>query len=78
MNTSINVEELCKLHGLDARQLSEKCGLDEWRITAILLGRWTPSPQERAAIAGVFDRPVDQIIWGHATPVQHIYGSGPG
>lgn len=77
MNAPATVAELCKQHGLDLRQLAEKSGLDEWRCTAIILGRWTPSPQERAAIAGVFQLPIDQIVWGHATPVQHIYGAGP-
>lgn len=77
MSNPMNVAELCKQQGLDARQLAEKSGLDEWRTSAILLGRWTPSPQERIAIAAVFNVPCDQIIWGHATPVQHIYGSGP-
>lgn len=77
MTTPISVAELCRQHGLDVLQLAERSGLDEWRTSAILMGRWTPSPQERAAIAGVFEVPVDQIIWGHATPVQHIYGQGP-
>ena len=78
MSTPITVADLCRQNGLDARQLAEKSGLDEWRTTAILLGRWTPSPEERTAIAAVFNLPIDQIVWGHATPIQHIYGSGPG
>jgi len=47
-------------------------------VTAIILGRWTPSPQERRKIADVFDLEPDQIAWGHKTPIQHIYGHGPG
>jgi transcriptional regulator with XRE-family HTH domain len=78
MNTPLTVADLCKQHGLDLKQLADKSALDEWRLTAILLGRWTPSPEERAAIAAVFNVTTDEIIWGHATPVQHIYGSGPG
>ncbi len=77
MNMPTTVAELCKQHGIDALQLAERSGLDEWRTSAILLGRWTPSPQERTAIAAVFDLPIDQIVWGHNTPVQHIYGQGP-
>ena len=71
------VDQLCVEHGLDARQLSAKCGLDEGRVLAIVLGRWTPSPQERDAIAQVFGLTRDQIAWGHKTPIQHIYGAGP-
>ena len=71
------VDQLCVEHGLDARQLAARCGLDEGRVLAIVLGRWTPSPQERDAIATVFGRTRDQIVWGHKTPIQHIYGQGP-
>ena len=63
---------------MDARLLAELSGVDEQRIMAILLGRWTPSPQERDAIAAVFALTRDQIAWGHKTPIQHIYGHGPG
>ena len=73
-----SVDVLCAEHGIDVRQLAEKSGLDESRVLAIVLGRWTPSPQERDAIARVFGRTRDQISWGHKTPIQHIYGQGPG
>ena len=72
------VDELCVERGIDARQLAELSNLDETRVFAIILGRWTPSPEERDAIAKVFGRTRDQIVWGHKTPIQHIYGSGPG
>ena len=71
------VDQLCAEHGLDVKQLAAKCGLDESRVLAIALGRWTPSPQERDAIAKVFGVTRDQIVWGHKTPIQHIYGAGP-
>jgi transcriptional regulator with XRE-family HTH domain len=76
-DTPKSVELLCSEHGLDARQLADRSGLEESRVVAIVLGRWTPSPQERDAIAGVFGRTRDQVVWGHKTPIQHIYGSGP-
>jgi hypothetical protein len=72
------VADLCRAHGIDVGQLAAKSGLEEGRVTAILLGRWTPSPAERAAVSTVFGLAPDQIVWGHATPIQHIYGSGPG
>jgi hypothetical protein len=50
----------------------------EQRVKAILLRRWTPSPTERQKIAEVFSMPSDEIVWGHATPIQHLYGHGPG
>jgi transcriptional regulator with XRE-family HTH domain len=72
-----SVDALCREHGIDVRQLAERSGLDEQRVLAIVLGRWTPSPQDRDAIAAVFGLPRDQIAWGHKTPIQHIYGHGP-
>jgi transcriptional regulator with XRE-family HTH domain len=71
------VEELCRQHQLTPRQLAEKAGMDEQRVLAIALGRWTPSPAERDKVAGVFGLGREQIAWGHKTPIQHIYGHGP-
>jgi transcriptional regulator with XRE-family HTH domain len=72
-----SVDRLCAERGMEVRQLAERAGLDEGRVTAIVLGRWTPSPEERDAIAGVFGLTRDQIAWGHKTPIQHLYGQGP-
>jgi hypothetical protein len=72
------VEELCREHQLDVKQLAVRAGLDEQRVLAIMLGRWTPSPAERDKVAGVFGLTRDQVSWGHKTPIQHIYGHGPG
>ena len=71
------VEQLCVEHKIDVRSLAERSGLDEQRIVAIVLGRWTPSPHERDRIAGVIGLTREQIAWGHKTPIQHLYGSGP-
>ncbi len=73
-----SVAELCESAGLTIEQLADKTGLDDQRLLAILLGRWTPSPDERAKVANALDVTVDDITWGHKTPIQHIYGQGPG
>jgi cyanate lyase len=72
------VEELCVQQGLNHQQLAQKAGLDEQRVLAIVLGRWTPSPAERDKVAAAFGLTREQIAWGHKTPIQHIYGHGPG
>ena len=77
MEANRRVDELCAERQLSVKQLAEKSGLDEQRVLAIVLGRWTPSPAERDKIAAVFGLTRDQIIWGHKTPIQHIYGHGP-
>jgi transcriptional regulator with XRE-family HTH domain len=78
MESLKTVSALCAEHGLDGKQLAERAGLDEQRVLAILLGRWTPSPSERDKVAAVFGLTREEIVWGHTTPIQHIYGHGPG
>jgi transcriptional regulator with XRE-family HTH domain len=72
-----SVAELCAEHGIDAKSLADKAGLDERRVRAIVEGRWTPSPAERDRIAAAFGLTREQIAWGHSTPVSHLYGHGP-
>jgi hypothetical protein len=78
METSKSVNELCEEHQMNYKRLAELSGLDDQRVLAIVLGRWTPSPTERDKVAAVFGLGRDQITWGHKTPIQHIYGHGPG
>ena len=77
MDPRKTVGQLCEEHGLGAKQLAEKTGLDVKRVRAILEGRWTPSPAEREKVAGAFGLGRDDIAWGHTTPVTHLYGHGP-
>jgi hypothetical protein len=72
------VADLCREQLIDVVELAKRSALDENRVTAIALGRWTPSPAERQKIAAVFGVAADQIAWGHSTPIQHLYGHGPG
>jgi hypothetical protein len=73
-----NVADLCRLHKITVIELTERSELEESRVMAIVMGRWTPSPTERKKIADVFSLTPDDIAWGHKTPIQHIYGHGPG
>ncbi|HVT27030.1 MAG TPA: helix-turn-helix transcriptional regulator [Lacipirellulaceae bacterium] len=71
------VADLCRAANIDVVELARRTDLDEGRVTAIALGRWTPSPAERQKIAAVFSVAIDEIAWGHSTPIQHLYGHGP-
>ena len=73
-----SIEELCKEHQMTVQELIEKTGVDDHRLVAIYMGRWTPSPEDRKKIASAFELEVDDVTWGHITPIQHIYGHGPG
>jgi transcriptional regulator with XRE-family HTH domain len=78
MDASKTVDVLCNEQRITVQELAQRAGLDEQRVLAIALGRWTPSPAERDKIAAVFGLTRAQITWGHKTPIQHIYGHGPG
>lgn len=78
MAKTVSVAEHCQQHGITVEELTERSGLEQSRVLAIVLGRWTPSPTERQKLAGVFGVSVDEVTWGHKTPIQHIYGHGPG
>ena len=75
---SRSVADLCREQGLTIPELAERSTLEEGRVLAIALGRWTPSPAERQKIAAVFGVTIEDITWGHKTPIQHLYGHGPG
>ena len=77
MDTLHSLDDLCREHELAPAALAQRSGLDEKRVTAILEGRWTPSPAERDRIAAIFGLGREQIAWGHKTSVQHLYGHGP-
>jgi hypothetical protein len=78
MEANKAIDELCVQHKISVSELATRAELDEQRVLAIVLGRWTPSPVERDKLAAVFGLTRDQIAWGHKTPIQHIYGHGPG
>jgi transcriptional regulator with XRE-family HTH domain len=73
-----SVAELCRDQQLTLEELVKRSALEQDRVTAIVLGRWTPSPTERQKIAAALGVAVDDIAWGHNTPIQHLYGHGPG
>jgi transcriptional regulator with XRE-family HTH domain len=74
---AFSVFSLCQKQGLSLLELADRTGLDLVRVRAIYLGRWTPAPDERQKIAAALGTPLEEIAWGHDTPIQHIYGHGP-
>jgi transcriptional regulator with XRE-family HTH domain len=51
--------------------------LDAKVVEAILHGRYTPSPQQRQRLAQALGVAPEEILWGHTTQVDHMYGHGP-
>lgn len=72
-----SVAELCQEQAIPLAELHERSGLEASRVVAIVAGRWTPSPRERERIAAALAVTVDDISWGHKTPIQHLWGHGP-
>ena len=75
---ALSLYDQCKQKGISMLEVAQRSGIDLMRVQAIYLGRWTPSPNERKKIAEVLQVEADDIAWGHKTPIQHIYGHGPG
>jgi ribosome-binding protein aMBF1 (putative translation factor) len=63
--------------GIDLDSLAERCRLDRKVLEAIVAGRYTTSPRQREALAEALQVLVEQIRFGGAVPVDHMYGHGP-
>ena len=63
--------------GIGVEQLVEKTGLEARLVRAIAAGNYTAAPSDRERIAAALGVEVDAIAWGHAVPVDHLWGHGP-
>lgn len=63
--------------GTTLEELVETSGLEVKLVKAIAAGNYTPSPTERQRLANALGVSVDDIAWGHAVPVDHLWGHGP-
>jgi ribosome-binding protein aMBF1 (putative translation factor) len=63
--------------GIGIEQLVEKTGLETKLVRAIVSGNYTPAPSERQRLAEALGVSVDEVAWGHAVPVDHLWGHGP-
>jgi lambda repressor-like predicted transcriptional regulator len=64
-------------NGMSVAELVTASGLESRIVKLLLAGSYTPSPSERARIAGALGVEVEEIAWGHTVPVQHLRGNGP-
>ena len=63
--------------GTSVEQLVEATGLEAKLVRAIAAGNYTASPSDRQRLASALGVSVDDIAWGHAVPVDHLWGHGP-
>ena len=63
--------------GMGLEELVEESGLDAKDVKAIVAGNYTPSPSQRKRLALAIGISYDELDWGHAVEVQHLWGHGP-
>jgi ribosome-binding protein aMBF1 (putative translation factor) len=63
--------------GYDVEQLAASSGLDRRVVEAIVHARYTPSPEQRQRLCAALGVALDEVAWGHAAQVEHVYGHGP-
>jgi lambda repressor-like predicted transcriptional regulator len=60
--------------GITVDALEAASGLNRQQLEAIAQGRYLASPQQRQKIAAALGLKPEEISWGHATPIEHMYG----
>ena len=66
------VDVLIDRRGLSITELADAAALTVERIEAIVSGRWTPSPEERARIAAALEVALDEVSWGHSINPRNV------
>ncbi len=62
--------------GVAMAELVAASRLDDRVVDAIVMDRYTPSPEQRARLAAALGVDLEQVAWGHVVPVEHLYGHG--
>ena len=77
MTTELSISEWMHELGVDLEELAASSSLDRKIVVAIVAGRYTTSPVQRKRIADALSVSVEDIKWGRAVDVDHMYGHGP-
>jgi ribosome-binding protein aMBF1 (putative translation factor) len=72
-----SLAEWIAARGLSTADLIAASRLDRRVVEAVAAGRYTPSPEQRQALAAALNVETGQIAWGHRTAVEHLHGHGP-
>jgi ribosome-binding protein aMBF1 (putative translation factor) len=63
--------------GVGLPELVAASGVEERVVEAIARARYTPSPEQRRQLSAALGVTPEQVAWGHAAEVAHVYGHGP-
>ena len=77
METTRTLADWMAERGFSFDKLLEAAGLERKVLEAIVNGRYTPSPQQRARVAAALGVDPAQVAWGHTQQIEHMYGHGP-
>jgi len=66
------VDDLIEQLDLTIEEIASRAKMPLERVSAIAIGRWTPSPAERARLAAVLGVSVEEISWGHTMPPRNV------
>ena len=66
------VDVLLEQANWTVEDLTERAELPFERVEAIVFGRWTPNPADRARIAEAFGVPVEDVAWGHMMDPRNV------
>ena len=77
MNKPKTIAEWMSDRSMVHEDLVEASGLDRKLVESIVVGRYTTSPQQRQRLANALGVSPDEIRWGRAVQVDHMYGHGP-
>ena len=66
------LEYLFEKTELSIEEVAERSNLPLARVEAIILGRWTPSPNERRRVAEAFGVEVADVSWGHSMDARNV------
>lgn len=77
MAKALSVWDWMQERGLSLEDLIRATALERKVVEAIAHGRYTPTAEQRRAIATVLGVDPDSVFWGHINQVEHVYGHGP-
>jgi len=77
MNAQRTISEWLTQLDMDIAQLATSSRLDKRIIESIVAGRYTTSPLQRERISAALGVVANDIQWGGAVDVDHMYGHGP-
>ena len=66
------LEYLFEQANVSIEDIAERSNLSVDRVEAIIVGRWTPSPEERRRVAEAFGVDVAEISWGHSMDPRNL------